>query len=178
VCAVYHLELRQFPHKTARFNLSEQQVQAVLVPWALERVVDVGERKWTPQQATITVLEGPELETSALSMGRGWRSAERQGADVTQRMLEAARALAASAPPVAASQGTPAAAHPVLPGPGDAGGRLADPLALGVQLATLLGADASALLQAWREAAGDNPGLAPSESLAIAERRIAGGPGD
>ncbi len=176
LCAVYHLELRQFPHKTTRFNLSEQQLHAVLVPWVLERVVDVGERKWSPQQATITVLEGPELDMSALSMGRGWRSAEREGADVTRRMLDAARALAA---PNAPQAGAPAAASAAAPPAGSVpGGALADPLALGVQLASLLGAHPTSLLDAWRAAALENPALAPSESLAIAERRIADRPGE
>jgi len=173
---VYHLELRQFPHKHHRFNLTERQLQLVLIPWAHERVVDFGERKWNPQQATITVLEGPELEVSELSMGRGWRTAERHGEDVTERMLAAARTVqipaqpaggAPAPPPELAGEPSPRAA-PAATGP------LADPLAIGVQLASLLGANAAALLPAWREVAAQNPGLVPSESLAIAERRIAG----
>ncbi len=176
---MYHLELRQFPHKHHRFNLTERELQSLLVPWAHERVVELGERKWHPQQATLTVLEGPELEVSELSMGRGWRTAERRGEDVTARTL----AVASAAPVTAQSPGGAPSASPGLavaaPGQAPLAGvaALADPLSIGVQLASLLGADAAVLLAAWREVAGENPGLAASESLAIAERRMAGAGG-
>jgi hypothetical protein len=58
-----------------------------------------------------------------------------------------------------------------------AGAPLADPLALGVQLASLLGEDPAALLAAWREVAARASGLAPSESLALAERELRAGDG-
>jgi hypothetical protein len=48
----------------------------------------------------------------------------------------------------------------------------ADQLALGVELASLLGPDASRLLAAWREVAARASGLSPSESLALAERQL------
>jgi hypothetical protein len=48
----------------------------------------------------------------------------------------------------------------------------ADPFALGVQMAALLGPDPMRLLDAWRTAAAGTPGLAPSETLALAERAI------
>ena len=48
----------------------------------------------------------------------------------------------------------------------------ADQLALGVELAALLGADAARLLAAWREVAARASGLSPSESLALAERQL------
>jgi hypothetical protein len=44
---------------------------------------------------------------------------------------------------------------------------------LGVQLGGLLGGDPVSLLAAWRELAGRSSGLAPSESLALAERELA-----
>jgi hypothetical protein len=72
---MYHLELRQFPHNTCRFNLTEQELRAVLGPWAREKFVEVGERKWSPHQAKLTILEGPRLEVQQLAMGRGWRAA-------------------------------------------------------------------------------------------------------
>ncbi|HEY2202174.1 MAG TPA: hypothetical protein VGH56_09800, partial [Solirubrobacteraceae bacterium] len=88
---MYHIELRQFPHNTCRFNLTEQELRAVLEPWVREKFVEVGERKWSPHQAKLTILEGPRLEVQQLSMGRGWRAAQRQSEDVTERLLAQAK---------------------------------------------------------------------------------------
>jgi hypothetical protein len=157
---MYHLELRQFPHNAWRFNLSDDELQSIVEPWAREQIVEVGERKWSPHTATITILQGPQLDIAQLSMGRGWRAAQRQSEDVTERLLGAAREAGAAV------------------GPGDPGGggadagALSDPLALGVQIAALLGAEPMALLDAWRAAAAGSPGLAPSESLALAEHAL------
>jgi hypothetical protein len=165
---MYHLQLHRFPHSAWRFNLSESEVRVVLEPWARERIVDFGERKWSPHEATLTILEGPPLEIAQLSMGRGWRNAQRQGTDVTERLLAQARS-AADASAQAAVQAAPSDAAP-----------LADPLALGVALASLLGQNPAGLLAAWRAATVRHPGLSPSETLAQAERDIAapgGSPG-
>jgi hypothetical protein len=177
---MYHVELRQFPHNMCRFNLTDAELRVIVEPWALERVVDFGERKWNSQMARITILEGPQMPLEQLTMGRGWRAAQRQGEDVTERVLGAAReALAAAqsapAPPVPqplTQAGAPAQAGAAAPGEPAQGGALADPLALGVQLASLLGEDPAGLLAAWKEVAGRSSGLSPSESLALAERQI------
>jgi hypothetical protein len=170
---MYHVELRQFPHNLNRFNLDERELRAIVLPWAREQVVELGERKWSPHQARLTVLEGPRLGVEQLSMGRGWRAAQRESDDVTERVLAAAaEAIAAAAAPPAgdlSAQSPPAAGLPV-----------GDPFALGVQLASLLGPDPAGLLAAWREVTADAPGLPPSETLALAERRLAApgaGPG-
>ncbi|MGO9319318.1 MAG: hypothetical protein ACLQBY_00715 [Solirubrobacteraceae bacterium] len=167
---MYHVELRQFPHNMCRFNLTDAELRAIVEPWAREQVVEFGERKWSSQMARITILDGPRMPLEQLTMGRGWRAAQRQSQDVTDKVLAAARdALAAAPPPVpalAASQPPSQAATPAQPAP------LADPLALGVQLASLLGEDPGRLLSAWREVAARSSGLSPSESLALAERQI------
>jgi hypothetical protein len=228
---MYHLELRQFPHNLCRFNLTEQQLRAVVEPWAAEKVVDIGERKWSPHQAKLTILEGPQLAVAELSMGRGWRAAQRQSANVTERIMglaqeaaeqaarkaleEAGRAAlaaegaqeagAAEVAEVAGVAGVADVAGVAEVAGGDveaeveaeaaeteayesgAGGRgeavetpvdpaagvVVDPLALGVQMASLLGSDPTRLLEAWRAVAAGAPGLAPSESLAVAEQRLA-----
>jgi hypothetical protein len=182
---MFHVELRQFPHNLNRFNLDGRELIPIVEPWVREKVLDYGERKWSPHQARLTILEGPELPLDELSMGRGWRSAERESQDVTDRILREARdaiaaaeAAGAAAPPAAApasaaalhAPGTPVSARPVAPA-GEAG-TLSDPLALGVALGSLLGPDPSALLAAWRAIAARAPGLSPSESLALAEREI------
>ena len=156
---MYHLELRQFPHNVCRFNLSEQQLLAVTAPWAREQVVDVGERKWSPHQARLTILEGPRLAVEELTMGRGWRTAERRGEDVTERMLAAAKAAAP-----AQERPSPDAVSPGI----------ADPLALGVQLASLLGKDAARLLDAWRAVVARSAGrrsTRPGRAARLAARR-------
>lgn len=146
---MYHVELRQFPHNVCRFNLTDADLRPLVEPWVREMAVQCGERRWSPHTATLTILEGPELEVGRLSLGRGWRAAQRESADVTQRVLAAAR------------QGLAASAE---------GGELsADPLTLGVQIAALLGPEPLRLLEAWRAAAASAPGLSPSQALALAE---------
>ncbi len=175
----FHVELRQFPHNLCRFNLSEQQVLAgIVLPWAHEQWIELGERKWSPHQAKLTVLEGPTLPVQQLSMGRGWRSAQRQGKDVTERLLDAARHVdvpgvrsqldAAAVEPVLAGSAVPAAAAESAAA-GDAQLR-AD--ALGLELLKALGSEAAPLRRAWELADARYPGLSPSASLALAERAV------
>ena len=117
---VYHLELRKFPHTVCRYNQSEAQVRAVLVPWVNEEWFEEGEQKWNSNEATLTVLEGPELSMPELAMGRGWRNAQRRSEDVTERVLAAVRE---QAPP----GGTPADAAASPAGTGVEGGRAKAP---------------------------------------------------
>src|ERR1700735_185318 len=140
----HHVELRQFPHNMCRFNLSAGELRTIVEPWAHGEWVELGERKWSPHQAKLTVLEGPELAMEQLTMGRGWRAAQRQSEDVTKRVLEAARA---------AGNGAASAAHGSSPASGQgsspAGGAVGND-ALARELGLLLGADPAALLDAWR----------------------------
>jgi hypothetical protein len=166
---MYHVELHQFPHNMSRFNLTDAELDTIVQPWAREQLVEFGERKWSPQQARLTILDGPRIPLEQLTMGRGWRAAQRRSEDVTEAVLAAAReALAApqlSLPPQGASQ-QPSTQRPTPAAP------LTDPLALGVQLASLLGEDPGRLLSAWKEVAARSSSLSPSESLALAERQI------
>jgi hypothetical protein len=167
---MYHVELRQFPHNMSRFNLTDGELGVIVEPWVRQQLVEFGERKWNPQQAKITILEGPHMPLEQLTMGRGWRAAQRDGEDVTDAVLAAAReALAAAATAPAPGLASSASSQAAV-----AAAALADPLALGVQLASLLGEDPGRLLAAWREVAGRSTGLSPSESLALAERDIRG----
>ena len=150
---MYHVELRQFPHNMCRFNLSEGELlDTVVQGWAEEKWIEFGERKWNPHQARLTVLEGPHLEVEQLAMGRGWRNAQRHGEDVTERVLEQARAQARAAAP---QDGTGTAAA-------DADRHLL----------ALLGDDPAALLASWRLTAARRPELAPGEALALAETTL------
>lgn len=153
---MYHVELRQFPHNMCKFNLSERELLDTIVGgWAQGQWIEMGERKWNPHQAKLTVLEGPEIPVEQLSVGRGWPKAQHEGEDVTERMV--AQAKQASQPAMA-PQTAPAVAPPA--------GGAAD------QLLALLGADPASLLSAWRLAAERRPELAPSESLALAEATL------
>jgi hypothetical protein len=155
---MHHIELRQFPHNVCRFNLSAEELNAVVEPWARGEWVEMGERKWSPHQARLTVLEGARIPMEQLSMGRGWRAAQRQSEDVTERVLEAVRA----ADSVAARVGAQAASPDVR----DAGD------ALGRELLPLLGEGAASLLEAWRLLAARSPERRPSECLAAAEEAV------
>jgi hypothetical protein len=189
---MYHVELRQFPHNMCRFNLDERALAAILEPWAQRRVVEFGERKWHPEQARLRVLDGPSIPIAQLTMGRGWRTAERQSIDVTEQLLaEAERGVAAAAqvavggssatPAATASSPSSAVGFDEAPPSGGAAGAASgttpagDQFALGMQMAALLGPDAMRLLEAWRAAAAGSPGLAPSETLALAEQSLRGG---
>lgn len=165
---MFHVELRQFPHNFCRFNLSEAELRAaVLDAWVRQQLLELGERRWDPRQASLTVIEGPKLSMQELSMGRGWRNAQRQGSDVTERVLALARAGRAKgvAGPAA---GTPA-------GAGRSSGAVpdrdrepeVDPLLAG--LLPLLGEDPVSLIRAWAVALERHPDRSPSQCLALAE---------
>jgi hypothetical protein len=163
---MYHVELRQFPHNMCRFNLTDAELGSIVEPWVRQQLVEFGERKWHPQQAKITILEGPQMPLEQLTMGRGWRAVQRNSQDVTDAVLASARAALAA----------PAAAPSASSQP-DAESALADPLALGVltdlrSVASLLGEDPGRLLAAWRAVAARSTGLSPSEALALAERDV------
>ncbi len=169
---MYHVELRHFPHNMSRFNLGGEQLRAIVEPWVRGEEIEFGEHRWSPEQARLTILEGPRIPPAQLTMGRGWRAAEREGTDVTEAVLAAARRAVA-----AASSAGPTAGAAMPSAPGSAGAAAVDAFALGMQMAALLGPDAMRLLDAWRAAAVSSPGLAPSETLAKAEAALRAGGG-
>jgi hypothetical protein len=163
---VYHLQLRQFPHNLCRFNLNDAQLRPVIEPWANDHWVELGERKWSPHQAKLTILEGPQLPVQQLSMGRGWRNAQRGSRDVTEHVLAAATQAPARGP--SEPQREPTAISPSLSPEAEL---LADSLAL--ELLSLLERESVPLSQAWRLAHARLPDRTASESLALAERAVA-----
>jgi hypothetical protein len=155
---MYHVELRQFPHHFCRFNLTERELrETILDAWARGDWIDVGERKWSPHQANLTVLEGPQLPVDQLSMGRGWRNAVRGGEDVTERVILAARDTGG---------GPKSPEH--APSTAMADRELAAE-SLAVELLTLLGEDPVSLMRGWQLALERHPDRTPSECLALAE---------
>ncbi len=185
----YHVEIRDFPRNANRFNMSGEEIGVVLLAWAQQRVFELGDQRWDPHTAEITVIEGPEIPIPSLSLGRGWTTAVREGQDVTARVIAEAReaivdgsvARMAQEQEQEAEQSARASQAaemaPLDEGSGEAAlaaveGSEVDQLALGVELASLLGPDASRLLAAWREVGARASGLSPSESLALAERQL------
>lgn len=155
---MYHIELRQFPHNLCRFNLSEQELRAIVEPWTRDPWVELGERKWRSETAKLTVLEGPQIPLEQLSMGRGWRVVQRSSKDVTERVLAAAKQAGAST-----------SREPTQHSPPDAA-LVAD--SLGLELLALLGNEPAPLSQAWRLAVARFPERSPSECLALAEGAV------
>jgi hypothetical protein len=150
------MELRQFPHNFCRFNLSEQQLRKIVESWSAGEVVEVGERKWDPQRAKLTILEGPRIPNTQLTMGRGWSVAQRQSADVTGQVLAPLRQRRGPAEPIA-SDSTSAA-------------NLADSLAL--EVLSSLGDSPAPLSEVWKLAAARSPGCPAGESLTLAEQAL------
>ncbi len=87
---MFHVELHQFPHQAQAFNLGATELEAIIGPWVRGELIELGERKWSPERSRLTVYEGPELRADELSMGRGWPNATRSGVNVTDRVLSAA----------------------------------------------------------------------------------------
>jgi hypothetical protein len=192
---VYHVELRKFPHVVCRFNQSEAQLRAIVVPWVRQEWFEQGERKWNANDATLTVLEGPTLSMPELAMGKGWRNAQKRSQDVTGRVLAAAREAGNEARGgEGASEGAGGGPEPgggagadseVEPGIGAdleaASGRGAGDLdlladSLGLELLALLEQGPMAPLRAWtmaQERLAQRGGSASAaEALALAERAV------
>jgi len=166
---MYHVELRQFPHNFCRFNLTETELhEAVLDAWARGEWIEFGERKWNPQQAKLIVVEGPRIPLEQLSMGRGWRIAEREGKDVTEQLVAAAHSSNASAVGSSAKDEQARSQAAATLG--------LDPAAalLVAELLGLLGEDPVRLMRAWQLALEGHSDRTPSECLALAEGLLRG----
>ena len=176
--ATYHVELRSFPRQCVRFNQSGAEVGAIVLPWVQDRVIEIDGEKWAPYDSQITILEGPPIPLDRLSMGRGWKTAQREGTDVTDRILGEARAAIADGsaygrPSGGAAPVAEAEHHPAEPAqPSDYPSLSDSPGPAPPELRALLGTDADRLLAAWAAVARRTGGLAPSESLALAEREL------
>jgi hypothetical protein len=87
----FHVEISSGINHARSFNLSEAVLQRSIVgPWLDRRPIELGDRKWLPEESDLRILEGPELSNPELSFGNGWANAERGGEFVTKRMLDEA----------------------------------------------------------------------------------------
>ena len=87
----FHVEISTGFNHARVFNLSRADVVTQVVePWLEDRTIEMGERKWQPRASSLTILEGPRMETVDLSFGQGWSNAERASKAVTREILSQA----------------------------------------------------------------------------------------
>jgi hypothetical protein len=84
----FHVEI-SMPMRHARvFNLNEGDLLSKVVgPWLENRVIEMGEREWLPEESSLKILDGPRMDPPDLSYGQGWSNAERKSEDVTRQVL-------------------------------------------------------------------------------------------
>jgi hypothetical protein len=89
----FHVEI-SVPMRHARvFNLNREDLLSKVVgPWLENRVIEMGEREWLPEESALKILDGPQMDPPDLSYGQGWSNAERKSEDVTRQVLEDAPA--------------------------------------------------------------------------------------
>jgi hypothetical protein len=93
--ALFHVQLRQFPHVARAFNLSREELQArILAAFVRDQLVELQDRRWAPERVKLTIYEARRLRPDEIGLGRGWNNVIRIGTDVTERVLAEARAEA------------------------------------------------------------------------------------
>lgn len=145
---MFHVEIKQFPNVARAFNLTADELAArIAAPWASEHLVELDERRFSPQKAKLTVYEGPPVKPEEMGLGRGWANVTRSGKEVTARVLDQARATQAP--------GGPATVQPFK-----------------LELARLAAQRPQALDEVLALAAATHPGRRVSEQLALAEQAV------
>lgn len=87
----FHIEVATGRLHARSFNLTEEELRrTVLDPWLSGRQVLLGDREWTRDEASLKVLEGPELSNQDLAFSQGWSNAQRGATDVTAAVLDSA----------------------------------------------------------------------------------------
>jgi hypothetical protein len=89
----FHVEISA-PMRHARvFNLNQEDLLSKVVgPWLENRVIEMGEREWLPEESSLKILDGPRMDPPDLSYGQGWSNAERKSEDVTRQVRKDAPA--------------------------------------------------------------------------------------
>ena len=85
---LFHVEIAAGFHRARVFNRNREDLAAKVVePWRAARTIEMGDREWQPRDSSLTILEGPRMETEDLSFGQGWANAERASRNVTREVL-------------------------------------------------------------------------------------------
>jgi hypothetical protein len=88
----FHIEISSSLRHARAFNLEREELRRTIIePWLAGRAIELGDREWAPAKSRLKILEGPALDTPALSFGQGWANAERSASNVTREFLAAAR---------------------------------------------------------------------------------------
>lgn len=96
---MFHVELKQRPHTTRAFNLTEEELQRTFLrPLRAGQTVSYAEREWEPGKTRLTIYEGRALGPEEIGLGRGWQNVMRTGSEVTERLLQAPPAAQAERP--------------------------------------------------------------------------------
>ena len=96
---MFHVELKQRPHTTRAFNLTEEELhRRFLGPLRAGVTVSYAEREWVPGKTRLTIYEGRALGAEEIGLGRGWQNVMRTGSEVTERVLGTAPAAQAERP--------------------------------------------------------------------------------
>jgi hypothetical protein len=115
---MFHAEMRAGTHVVREFNLDERSLWLRYLAPLMDGKEFVREgHEWIPNKTRLTILEGPELRTDQISMGRGWPNAQRASTEVTGAVLTRARELRDAAAATRTPGGEPEA-------PPDAGWRI------------------------------------------------------
>jgi hypothetical protein len=97
VSTVFHIELRHFPNVARAFNMTGEELEQKIVgPWTRDELVELDDRRWSPQRARLTIYEGRMLRPEELGIGRGWGNVTRTAQEVTERVLAQARRATAA----------------------------------------------------------------------------------
>jgi hypothetical protein len=72
----FHVEISE-PMRHARvFNLNREDLLSKVVgPWLENRVIEMGEREWLPEESSLKILDGPQMDPPDLAFGQGWPDA-------------------------------------------------------------------------------------------------------
>jgi hypothetical protein len=90
--ALFHLEMRQFPHVARVFNLSREELDARFAsPWVNGIIIEHEDRRWAPERARLTIYEGPSLRADEMGLGRGWSNVTKSSQEVTETVLQDAQ---------------------------------------------------------------------------------------
>ena len=101
--AVYHVELRQFPHTARVFNLQRAELDARFArPWVNGEMIDHDERRWAPERTRLKILLGRAVQREELGLGRGWGQVTKDSEDVTDAVIAEAERGAQARPEVEA----------------------------------------------------------------------------
>jgi hypothetical protein len=94
---MYHLELRMGIDQARAYNLTEADLHTrFITPLTSGRTIEYGDKEWIADKTRVSVFEAPQLRPDQIAMGRGWPNVQKNGQDVTERVLAAVQRTGAA----------------------------------------------------------------------------------